>query len=83
MLRSTPEWEQFERDYIRNEPKGWHANIRTFEMLVDLAVHMGALPLKNPLEGIEDDIRLAKALNAKLRLGQTDGPRGGGTEQDR
>lgn len=67
MLRSTPEWEEYERDYLRNEPKGWHANVADFVMLLDHAEYMGAFPLDNPLEGIEDDIRLAKALSVPLK----------------
>jgi len=81
MLRSTPEWEQFERDYIRREPKGWHANIRDFEELVALAEHIGALPPADPLEGIEDDIFLAKALNVRLKIDSIDGPDRQSSEQ--
>jgi hypothetical protein len=73
MLRSTPEWEQFERDYIRNEPKGWHANIELFDDLIGWAEYLGALPKPDPLEGIEDDIRLIKALNARLPIHSPDG----------
>ena len=73
MLKSTPEWEAFERDWIRREPKGWHRNIADFEMLVRHAEEMGALPLADPLEGIEDDIRLAAALRVRLPVAAVDG----------
>lgn len=73
MLKSTPEWEAFEREWIRKEPKGWHHNIDDFEMLVRHAEEMGALPLPNPLEGIEDDIRLARALRVRLPAAATHG----------
>ena len=81
MLRSTPEWEQFERDCIRHEPKGWHANIGAFEELVELAEVMGQLPPADRLEGIEDDIRLVKALNVRLKSHSADGPDRQGLER--
>jgi len=72
MIRPTPEWQQFEREYIRNSPKGWHANIGVFEELIRWAEYAGALPLADPLEGIEDDIKLAKLMNAPVRLSDGD-----------
>ena len=74
MIRRTPELEAFERQQIRDEPKGYLANLSMFHNMLTWARTMGAIPLKDPLEGIEDDIRLARALNA--RLPATDGPPG-------
>lgn len=69
MLRSTPEWEAFERDWIRREPKGYLANIDVVNGMVEHVEEMGKSPLReNPLHGIEDDIALARALNVRLRF---------------
>ncbi len=42
-------------------------NLRLFETLLDHARVLGVWPPENPLEGIEVDICLAKAVNAVVR----------------
>ena len=66
MLRSTPEWEAFERDQIRREPKGWHAHIDLFDEAVRFAEDHAVLPLTDPLDRIEEDIALARKLATPL-----------------
>ena len=58
--------EAFEMEQIRNSPPDFERNLRIAESLYELARMLGAIPLKDPLEGIEVDIRLAGALNARL-----------------
>ena len=50
------------------------ANRRVFEELWRHAVRLGVLPLKDPLDGIEVDLRLAEALNVR-RTARADRPR--------
>jgi|GEM_PF-4192507 len=67
MLKRTPEWEQYERDAIRNSPSGYMNNVGIVEEMRQLVEHLDKNPLRdNPLIGLEDDIRLAKALNVRL-----------------
>ena len=81
MLKSTPEWEAWQREQIRKSPKGYMRNIAIAEELLRHAEAMGALPPANPLEGIEDDIQLAKALNVRLKgSSPADGTSGRGAE---
>ncbi|MCX5783854.1 MAG: hypothetical protein NTW04_05400 [Elusimicrobia bacterium] len=54
---------QFEREYIRNQPLDYAKNMKIFEAMYNEAVALGILPSKDPLEGIEDKIRLVKILN--------------------
>jgi hypothetical protein len=47
--------------------------LRIFEALYEEAKQLGVFPLKDPLEGIEVDIRLARALNAR-KVAKKDNP---------
>ena len=53
----------FECAQIRNTPPDYFRNLRIFEALYEEATALGYFPLKDPLEGIEVDIRLAKIIN--------------------
>lgn len=55
----------FEMEQIRNTPPDFERSLRIVEGLYELARMLGALPTKNPLEGIEVDIRVARALNVR------------------
>jgi hypothetical protein len=57
-------WEAWEREYGKREPWSYEENLRIDEMSYAEAVRVGALPPKNPLEGIEHKIRVARVLNA-------------------
>lgn len=52
----------FTPDFLRS--------LRTFEALYDEAKYIGVFPLKNPLEGIEVDIRVAKVINVPGVVGK-------------
>jgi hypothetical protein len=63
MVKRPDLLEAFERAQIRNTPPDYFWNLRICEALYEEAKALGYFPLKNPLEGIEMDIRLAKVLN--------------------
>ena len=67
MLRSTPEWEAFERNYIRGRPADYHWALRVFEEMYAFACAMGAFPLQDPLEDLDKDIQLVKDLESLPR----------------
>ncbi|MCC7146198.1 MAG: hypothetical protein IT443_07105 [Phycisphaeraceae bacterium] len=67
MLKSTPEWEAFEREQIRKEPADYHRNAQMFEAMYDWACTMNAFPLADPLDGLDKDIQLAKDLDSLPR----------------
>ena len=58
--------EAFENEQIRNTPPDFEQNLRIVEGLYELARMLGKFPPDDPLEGIEVDIRLARALNVRL-----------------
>ncbi len=70
MIRNTEELERFERDYIRSERPDYMRNLRIYQALWDEAVALGILPRKDPLEGLETKILLARALNVPTDTGE-------------
>ena len=65
MIRNTNLVWKFEREQIRKRKPDYFENLRIFEGLYKEAVHLGIFPLKDPLEGIEVDVKLARALNVR------------------
>ncbi len=64
MVKNTKILEKFERDYVAANKQSYAGKLKIYEALYKEARRFGALPLKNPLEGIEHVIKLAKALNS-------------------
>ena len=64
MIKRVRELEAFERELIAGERVDVERNFRLVEAMYDEAVALGALPPKDPLEGIEVDIRVARVVNA-------------------
>jgi hypothetical protein len=56
---------EFEKSYARKQASDYHRKSCIFEDLFLEARGFGVFPLKDPLDGIEVDIRLAKALNVQ------------------
>ena len=50
---------------MRSQPPDYLHNLRIFEALYHEACLLGILPLRDPLDGIEVDIRLAAVLNVR------------------
>jgi len=57
--------EEFEKEQIRTRKPDFFQNLRVFESLYKEAMHLGIFPLKDPLDGIDADINLARALNVR------------------
>jgi hypothetical protein len=55
---------KFERDFLRKEKVDMARNFHMMEALYKEAVTLGAIPLKNPLDGIEVDLKIAKVINS-------------------
>jgi hypothetical protein len=49
---------------IRKEPIDFQKNFQIITALFEEAKLLGVFPLKNPLEGIEIDIKYAKVINS-------------------
>ncbi len=64
MIKDKKYLEEFEKEIIRNKKADIANNIRIVEALYKEAVSLGVFPLKDPLEGIEVDIKIAKVINS-------------------
>lgn len=63
MITDTKKWAEFEMKAIRAEKPDFRRNIRLVEAMYREAAALGAFPPKDPLEGIEVDIRIARVVN--------------------
>ena len=63
MIRNPALVESFERALARREGADHQRNLRIFEALCREARTLGVLPLRDALDGIDVDIRLAGVLN--------------------
>ena len=70
MIKRSDLLEAFEKEQIRQKKADYHENLKIFEALYQEAQALGIFPLEDPLEGIEVDIRLAKALNVRTPSGK-------------
>jgi|WetSurSiteA1Bulk_404760.scaffolds.fasta_scaffold44876_2 hypothetical protein len=64
MIQDDKKLEMFEKELMRLQKPDPVRNFKIVEALYDEAVALGAFPLKNPLDGIEVDIKIAKAVNS-------------------
>ena len=63
MIKNPDYFEAWEREYIAHTPVVFLDNLRIFDMLLEEARMLGVLPLKDPLEGIEEKIIFARMIN--------------------
>jgi hypothetical protein len=56
--------QKFELDFLKKERAHVVRNLHIAEALYREAVALGAIPLKNPLDGIEVDLRIARVVNS-------------------
>jgi hypothetical protein len=65
MIKNSDLLEDFEKEQMRKARPDYFENLKIFEALYREARGLGVFPLKDPLEGIEADLLLAKALNVR------------------
>jgi hypothetical protein len=63
MVKNCETLQAFKAERIRSEKVDVEQNLRILDALYEQALMLGALPPKDPLEGIEVKIRVAKAVN--------------------
>jgi hypothetical protein len=64
MIANSKKLQEFENKLRAKEKLNYAKSLRIAEALRREAVSLGALPPKNPLDGIEVDIRIAKVVNS-------------------
>jgi hypothetical protein len=63
MIKDEKLLAEFNDELLRKERLDYAAALRIFEAMWDEGRKFGVLPLKDPLEGIDVDIRIARILN--------------------
>lgn len=63
MIKDTRLLNELEKEEIKSENFTYLEALRIFEAMWKEGISLGVLPLKDPLEGIEVDIRIARILN--------------------
>ena len=58
------EFRKFEIEFMKKERVDIKKNFHLLEALYQEAVTFGVLPPKNPLDGIEVDLKIAKVVNS-------------------
>lgn len=64
MIKNKKILNEFEEEMIQKK-SDYFENLKIFEHMWIYATELGVLPLKDPLEEIEKNIKLAKLLNSK------------------
>jgi len=63
-VRDWSKFKAFEEELRASSEVNIEENLRIFEILLEFAKEMGLLPPKDPLEGLEIDIKYARVINA-------------------
>ncbi|HUV41860.1 MAG TPA: hypothetical protein VMW23_08750 [Sedimentisphaerales bacterium] len=63
MIRNRPKLEEFYRKLDAEEKLSYEQALAIYEMLHKEAVSLGAISSDNILEGLEVDLRIARAIN--------------------
>jgi hypothetical protein len=64
MIKNGKKLQSFERELTKKGKVDFRANLGLVEAMFAEAVALGTFPLKDPLSGIDVDIRIAKAVNS-------------------
>ena len=68
MIKNHKKLQEFEKKLLKKEKVDIMQNFRIVEALYKEAVALGIFPLKNPLEGLEIDIKIAKVVNSVSKI---------------
>ena len=64
MIKNAEKLQKFEDELIRKGKVDITQNFRLIDAMFEEAVLLGVFPLKDPLDGIEIDIKIAKVINS-------------------
>ncbi len=64
MIKNKKKLEKFEKELIRGKKADIEKNFRIVDALYREAVELGVFPPKDPLEGLETVIKIARVVNS-------------------
>ncbi|GBE05578.1 MAG TPA: hypothetical protein ENG95_07230 [Nitrospirae bacterium] len=65
MIKNAKALEDLGKEEVRKEKPDYFKSLEVFESLWHEGITLGTLPMKDPLEDIETDIRIARILNSQ------------------
>jgi len=65
MIKKQDVIHAFENSFVRGSAADYQKNLKIFEALYGEACSLGIFPLKDPLDGIDSDIHLARIMNVR------------------
>jgi len=68
MLKKSCDWENWEKEFQKQESLDYWQKLKIYEALYEHARYLNVLPGDDPLEGIEHKIELARKLNVPLSV---------------
>ena len=70
MIKDPERLRDWEKQQLKRASLDFAHNLRLFEEMHEQARLLGALPLKNPMEGIESKIQFAQKINVPTAAGE-------------
>jgi len=64
MVKNSKKLREFEKNFLKSQTVNIKQNFNIIEGLFREAISLGVIPIKNPLDGIEIDIKVARAINS-------------------
>lgn len=64
MIKNPGLLQKFEDEFTQQEKTDFLKNLRLVDAMYREAVSLGIIPLKDPLEGVEIDIKVAEVINS-------------------
>ena len=64
MITNYKKVQKFERELIKKEKVNFIRNFRIADALYHEAIELRIIPLKNPLDGLDIDIKIARVVNS-------------------
>ncbi len=64
MIKNPDLLQKFEDEFTQREKADFLKNIRLVDAMYREAVSLGIFPLKDPLDGVETDIKIAEVINS-------------------
>ena len=64
MIKNKILLEQFEQELVKKNKPDYHQNMEIFEGMYKEAVYLKVIPMIDPLEGIQVDIKIARVINS-------------------
>lgn len=63
MIKDSKRLQKFEEEFIKKNSLSYEESLKLLDGMWEMGMTLGVLPPKDPLEGIEVDIRVARILN--------------------